>query len=135
MRPNIAFRIVGYSNELVKLTGVSLPSLKLIENMAFPLFIVGLFFIIIAEIKRFRIKYIFYDDRLVKEIGILITDIQDVSYDHIDYFHTKRSLMQKILGTADLNFKTPSDKKTIVLSGVGKPEKWAEFVMKKAKNT
>ncbi|MCD6477552.1 MAG: PH domain-containing protein [Candidatus Aenigmarchaeota archaeon] len=91
-----------------------------------------MFLVFIAEVKRFRIKYVFYDDRVVREVGIFITDIRDVSYDHIDYFHTKRTLAQRILGTADLKFKTPGDPESMVLEGVGDPERWTEFIMKKA---
>lgn len=131
LQPGIISTFVNYFN-MIPGSEIFLSYINFVDSFSWPLFIVGLFLVVVAEIKRFRVKYVFYDDRIVKEVGLFITDIKDVSYDHIDYFHTKRSIAQRILGTADLHFKTPGDPESMVLEGVGKPERWAEFIMKKA---
>ena len=130
--PEILHTLIGPEKEEI-IANMVIPRFDIIFKFSLHMFIIGILLIVVAEIKRFRIKYVFYDDRVVKIVGILITDIKDVSYDHIDYFHTHRSLMEKITRTATLKFKTPADKEAVTLEGVGSPEKWAEFVMKRAK--
>ena len=128
-KPETAFTLYNFFyNEI----GSYIGGISFIDKYMWHMLILAVVLIVFAEIRRFRIKYIFYDDRVVKEVGLLITDIKDVSYDHIDYFHTKRNIVQRLLGTADLKFKTPGDIKSISLDGVGDPERWAEFIMKRA---
>lgn len=108
-----------------------LPS-GVLKSLALPLFGIGLFLIITAEVRRLRIKYIVYEDRVVKKVGIFMTSIKDVSYDHADSISAKRSIIDKILGTADLTIQTPSNMESMKLRGMGQPSKWSEYMMKRA---
>ena len=112
--------------------GMNLGLMNFLEGFELYIFGVSVLFFAVAEFLRFRVKYMLYDDRVVKIVGILIHHIKDVSYDHIDSFYTKRSVLERIVGTADLVLQTPTDKSAMVLRGVGNPNKWSSYIMKRA---
>lgn len=109
---------------------------SLIKNFVPPLSIhflaIGLIFVLIAEIKRLRIKYILFDDGVVKKVGFLNTEIKDVSYTKTDSVNTTRSIIEKIFGIGDLKIETPARPEALNLEGVSHPKKWVTFIIERA---
>ena len=124
--------LIEFSSGILSGFGISLNFLNQFSNFNIYFFIFGVFLILVGEIKRIRLKYNLYEDRVVKIEGLFVHHIKDISYDHVDSFYTKRSIPERILGTADLVLQTPTNKEAMILEGVGKPSKWAEYIMKRA---
>jgi|GEM_PF-1888281 len=102
-----------------------------IELWSWHLFVLGVLLIAFAEIRIFRVRYIIYEDRVVKIVGLFWQNIKDVSYDHIDSLYTKRAILDRIFGTANLVLETQG-KVSMVIQGIADPEYWAEYIMKRA---
>lgn len=96
------------------------------------LFAFGILFILIAEIKRLRLKYILFDDGVVKKVGFITTEIKNVSYNQTDSIYTNRSILEKIAGTGDLVIETPGNTESLILEGVSSPKEHTSFMINKA---
>lgn len=97
-----------------------------------PLLALGILLVLIAEIKRLRIKYILFDDGVVRKVGFFSTEIKDISYSHTDAIYTRRSFLEKLMGTGDLVIETPAEEESLILEGVSSPKKHTSFMIKRA---
>jgi len=130
--PEAASDMGNYLNGILGEVGLSLPTSASVEPFVLPLLGLGIFFVFITEVRRFRIKYVIYEDRVVKIVGIISHHIKDVCYDHVDSLRTKRPPTERIMGTADLVLQTPNHKDAMIIEGVSNPEWLAEYIMKRA---